>query len=168
MCPDKQLLVFGEISHPEEQPTMSNHIVPVTHLSEAESWALLAGRPVGRLATSVAGQPDIYPVNYVLKDRTIVFKTERGSKLLNVAINSQVAFEVDDWREGLGGWSVVCRGNAEQIDSIAEHEAAEQLPLHPWVPTPKTVFVRIHVEEISGRSFRFNLEEVGPGIEPAG
>lgn len=144
---------------------MSDRIVPVTHLSEAESWALLAGQPVGRLATSVAGSPDIYPVNYVLDGRAIVFKTERGSKLLNLTINNQVAFEVDDWREGLGGWSVVCRGQAEQIEAAAEFAAAEELPLHPWVPTPKTVFVKIMVDAISGRSFRFNLEEVGYAAE---
>lgn len=132
---------------------------PVTPLSQEESWALLAGRPVGRLATSVAGKPDIFPVNFVLDGQDIVFRTERGSKLLELTINDQVAFEVDDWREGLGGWSVVCRGRAEQIASRAEQEHAETLPLQPWVHTIKTVFVRIRVEVITGRSFRFASEE---------
>ncbi|WP_432560506.1 pyridoxamine 5'-phosphate oxidase family protein [Granulicoccus sp. GXG6511] len=144
---------------------MTHQIIPVTQLSEDESWALLAGQPVGRLATSVAGRPDIYPVNYVLDDHTVVFKTERGSKLLELTINDRVAFEVDDWREGLGGWSVVCRGQAEKIEDPDERERAEELPLHPWVPTPKTVYVRIVVDDISGRSFRFNAEEAAPGIE---
>lgn len=132
---------------------------PVTSLSSEESWALLAGRPVGRLATCVAGKPDMFPVNFVVDGNDIVFRTERGNKLLELTINDKVAFEVDDWREGIGGWSVVCRGRAEEIESIAELERVEGLGLQPWVRTIKTVYVRIHVDVITGRSFRFTEEE---------
>ncbi|MDO5498542.1 MAG: pyridoxamine 5'-phosphate oxidase family protein, partial [Propionibacteriaceae bacterium] len=103
----------------------------------------------------VSGHPDIFPLNFVITDGDIVFRTERGSKLLELTINEQVAFEADDWEENLGGWSVVCRGVAQQLESSAELEAAEQLPLQPWVETVKTVFVRIKVEQITGRAFRF-------------
>lgn len=145
---------------------MTDEHIPVTPLSQEESWALLAGRPVGRLATSVAGKPDIFPVNYVLDGGDIVVRTERGSKLVQLTINDQVAFEVDDWREGVGGWSVVCQGHAEQIDTAAGREHAESLDLVPWVTTMKTIFVRIRVSHISGRSFRFDANMATPDIEP--
>lgn len=132
---------------------------PVTSLSTEESWALLTGRPVGRLATCVAGKPDMFPVNFVVDGEDIVIRTERGNKLLELTINDQVAFEVDDWREGIGGWSVVCRGRAQEVESSEDLERAEGLPLQPWVRTIKTVFVRIHVDVITGRSFRFTEEE---------
>lgn len=134
----------------------------VTELSEKEAWELLATRPVGRLATSVAQQPDIFPVNFVLDDGCIVFRTAQGSKLLELTINEHVAFEVDDWETDLGGWSVVCHGTAEVIEHQADLERAESLDLRPWVQTIKTVFVRIRVVEIVGRRFRFgNLEDNG-------
>lgn len=137
---------------------MTDEFSPVTHLSEMESWALLRGRPVGRLATAVAKIPDVFPVNYVVDDGGIVFKTSQGSKLLEVMINSTVAFEVDDWEQDLGGWSVVCRGRARVLEHPDERDHAASLDLKPWVPTIKTHFVRIDVEHIVGRAFRFGEE----------
>ena len=34
-----------------------------------------------------------------------------------------------------------------------ERYIIEQLPIRPWVPSPKSVVVAIEVDEISGRSF---------------
>lgn len=131
---------------------------PVTHLSESESWALLRARPVGRLATAVGNLPDVFPVNFVVDDGGIVFKTSRGSKLLELSINNQVAFEVDAWEQDLGGWSVVCRGRARILQDKEERDHAANLPLKPWVATVKTHYVRIDVDHIVGRTFRFGDE----------
>jgi nitroimidazol reductase NimA-like FMN-containing flavoprotein (pyridoxamine 5'-phosphate oxidase superfamily) len=136
---------------------MIDDIIPVTHLSEPESWALLRGRPVGRLATAVGNVPDVFPVNFVVDGGGIVFKTARGSKLLELLINNQVAFEVDSWTEDLGGWSVVCRGRARVLEDDERNHAAS-LDLKSWVQTIKTHFVRIDVEHIVGRAFRFGEE----------
>lgn len=148
----------------KESP-MTDDSNPVTALTADESWELLASRPVGRLATSISQQPDIFPVNYVLDDRSIVFRTAQGSKLLELTVNSLVAFEVDDWEAGLGGWSVVARGRAEVIERDAELTHAESLDLKPWVGTVKTVFVRIRVDEIIGRRFLFGTA-AHPDTEP--
>lgn len=131
---------------------------PVTHLGESESWALLRSRPIGRLATAVGNLPDVFPVNFVVDDGGIVIKTSRGSKLLELSINNQVAFEVDAWEENLGGWSVVCRGRARVLQDRDELDYAASLPLKPWVATVKTHFVRIDVDHIVGRRFRFGDE----------
>ena len=50
-------------------------------LSDEECWALLEAQEVGRLGVSVAGEVDIFPLNFVVTDRTIVFRTAEGSKL---------------------------------------------------------------------------------------
>ena len=75
-------------------------------LSESDSWDRLAGGSLGRLAVSVDGQPDVFPVNYAVQDRTIVIRTAEGTKLASVVVNALVAFEADD-HDVARGWSVV-------------------------------------------------------------
>lgn len=74
----------------------------VTILSDHECWELMAGVSLGRLVTSVDGQPEIFPVNYVVQHRTVLFRTAEGTKLVSTAINNQVLFEVDDHNVGEG------------------------------------------------------------------
>ena len=50
-------------------------------LSFDQCWELLDSETVGRLALVVDEHPEIFPVNYVLDNRTIVFRTGRGRKL---------------------------------------------------------------------------------------
>ncbi|WP_344744098.1 pyridoxamine 5'-phosphate oxidase family protein [Nesterenkonia aethiopica] len=56
--------------HPEDTPILT--------LSSDESWQLLEGVRHGRLVTVVAGRVDIFPVNVVADDRTLVFRTGGG------------------------------------------------------------------------------------------
>ncbi|MGJ3509373.1 pyridoxamine 5'-phosphate oxidase family protein [Enemella sp. A6] len=129
----------------------------VTNLSEQESWELLSAEELGRLATAVVNEPEIYPVNFVVDDKTIVFRTAEGSKLLGLTVNNKVAFEVDGW-DGVSGWSVLVRGQCEVLEHTDEIDEAEKLPLKPWVPTIKKTYVRIRPIAISGRRFRFGEE----------
>ncbi|MHC5796406.1 pyridoxamine 5'-phosphate oxidase family protein [Lacisediminihabitans sp. FW035] len=121
-------------------------------LSEAECWQLLDGSSFGRLAVSVGNQPEIFPVNYYADGRTVLFRTAEGTKLLELTINSLVAFESDSYTD-TDAWSVVVKGRARVIESQPEIFAADQLPLAPWIPTLKYVYVRIEPTELSGRRF---------------
>src|SRR4051812_3063252 len=125
----------------------------LTVLDPDTCWAMLTGQEVGRLAVAVAGQPDIFPVNFAVVDAAIVFRTGEGTKLLAVAIGPTVAFEVDgyDAVEGVA-WSVVVKGWAEEVPT---YEQLEDLafPVFPWSATPKGRFVRIRPTVISGRRF---------------
>ncbi|WP_026928155.1 pyridoxamine 5'-phosphate oxidase family protein [Granulicoccus phenolivorans] len=125
---------------------------------EATAWDLLATQSVGRLATSLEREPDIFPVNFVVDGETLVFRTGTGTKLFELVANSHVAFETDSWVPGKDGWSVVVKGTAEVLEHIADIEAAEKLPLTPWIPTIKTHFVRITPSEVSVRRFTFGPE----------
>jgi hypothetical protein len=41
--------------------------------------------PLGRLVTSVDGQPEIFPVNFVVQHRSVLFRTAEGTKLAEAA-----------------------------------------------------------------------------------
>ena len=51
-----------------------------TILPVHECWELLAGVTLGRLVTSVDGRPEIFPINYVVQRRTVLFRTAAGTK----------------------------------------------------------------------------------------
>ncbi|MES2092548.1 MAG: pyridoxamine 5'-phosphate oxidase family protein [Actinomycetota bacterium] len=125
----------------------------VQSLSEAECWSLLEGALLGRLAVSVDNQPQIFPVNFLAVGRTILFRTAEGTKLLHLTINSRVAFE-SDFASDTDAWSVVVTGRAGAIESQREIFEADQLPLVPWIPTLKYIYVRIVPTGISGRRFQ--------------
>ncbi|MGC4934103.1 pyridoxamine 5'-phosphate oxidase family protein [Gordonia sp. DT30] len=132
---------------------------PVQELSGEDAWALLGSAEVGRLAVSVGGQPDIFPLNYHAGDGRVVFRTGEGAKLSEIVVNEKVAFEADSYEDGAGtGWSVVVKGSARLLSRGDEIAAADELPLRPWIPTIKYNYVEITADEITGRRFQFGPE----------
>lgn len=129
----------------------------VTILSEAECWSLLTAERFGRLATAATGEVDIFPINYVVDEHSVVFRTAPGAKLVELTVAPRVAFEVD-WAGDEDAVSVVLKGLARRIDAQHEIDAADLLPLRPWVPTLKYDFVRIVPEQVTGRRFRLGPE----------
>lgn len=130
---------------------------PVTELTEDESWALLSGVSLGRLVTTVGGWTEIFPVNFVVQHKTLLFRTAEGTKLLTSVLNEHVVFEADDHNVA-EGWSVVVRGTAHALSGSAEIEEARHAGLYPWVATQKLRFVRIMPETLTGRRFVFGPE----------
>ncbi len=123
-------------------------------LSLDDCWQLLRDHEVGRLAVSIANHPDIFPINYVVDDDEIVFRTSAGTKLAAAVLGYGVAFEIDGYDAAEGeAWSVVVKGVAEQIEGWLDKDRVERLPLFPWNASPKFDFVRIVAEEVSGRRF---------------
>jgi len=126
----------------------------VTILPESECWDLLAGVALGRLVTSVDGQPEIFPVNYAVQHRTVLFRTAEGTKLVSAAINNQVLFEADDHNVA-EGWSVIVKGIARSLRSDEEIEDAARAQVLPWTASEKTHYVRVIPRSVTGRRFRF-------------
>lgn len=126
---------------------------PVDKLPDHDSWNLLASVTLGRLATVVDGQPEIFPVNFVVQQHTILLRTAEGTKLSSVVSNQQVAFEADE-HTAEEGWSVVVKGRAYVLSS-SELAEAERAHVLSWITTPTNRFIRIVPIEISGRRFRF-------------
>ncbi|NTY59825.1 pyridoxamine 5'-phosphate oxidase family protein [Mycolicibacterium sphagni] len=130
---------------------------PITVLGDDESWDLLKSAALGRLVTNVGGQLEIFPVNFVTQDRTLLFRTAEGTKLFGTVMNDKVLFEVDD-HNVVGGWSVIVRGTARVLTAADEVHEADRAQLLPWIPTEKLRFVRITPNEVSGRRFVFGPE----------
>jgi len=135
-------------------------------LDTAQCWELLASVEVGRLAVAAAGDVDIFPLNFVVDDGAILFRTAEGTKLVEVVLAGRVAFEVDGYDPGRGrAWSVVVKGGAELLDRWSEIYHAQDLPLFPWNASPKERFVRIVPQSMTGR--RFTVSALRSGDTPA-
>jgi hypothetical protein len=106
-------------------------------LSEQECLDLLHGARYGRVAVVAAGgRPEVFPVNFVLHERTVVFLT--GSAVLTRwAPLGHVAFEADSIDLSTHeGWDVVVSGEGADITGsvdtsslLARHDRIEH-----WAP----------------------------------
>ncbi len=121
-------------------------------LGERECWSLLEAQSLGRLAVAVRNHPDIFPINYLVDDETIVFRTNPGMKLAAAIAGNSVAFEVDEHDRETGvGWSVVITGEAREIKRLDDLVRIEELPLVTAAPGHKNRWVRIHPLSVTGR-----------------
>jgi len=124
---------------------------PVTTLTTDQCWAMLHEHEFGRLAFHLAGEVHLTPINYAVDHETLLFRTAEGSKLLGVVMNPDVAFEIDEYDEHRAR-SVVVRGVARRLEEDEQYRT-ENIPLRPWVTSPKYDVVEIRPTEITGRSF---------------
>ncbi|OMC05103.1 pyridoxamine 5'-phosphate oxidase [Mycobacterium sp. NS-7484] len=127
---------------------------PVSVLGEDECWQLLSSVTLGRLVSTIGTRLEIFPVNFVVQRRTVLFRTAEGTKLISALLSDRVMFEVDD-HTVVGGWSVIVRGVPHLLETPAEIAEAEQAQLLSWLSTTKRRYVRIEPREISGRRFVF-------------
>jgi nitroimidazol reductase NimA-like FMN-containing flavoprotein (pyridoxamine 5'-phosphate oxidase superfamily) len=130
-------------------------------LGEAECLRLIAPGGIGRLAFPGRFDLTVLPVNYVVHDGAILFRTAQAGSTdedLRTGIEHaeyRVAFEVDDFdRESHEGWSVLIQGPAHHIDDPAEQEDALALGVEPWAGGDREHFIRISPTRISGRRIR--------------
>lgn len=132
----------------ERQPQTRVH-----ELSREESMELLQLHSfVGRIGFVVEGLPLILPVNYLADDESIVFCTEPGTKLSTIGGGARVVFEVDDSRPLYhAGWSVVVKGTAREITDVSELDELRRGPLHSWATRSTEHWVRISMDEVTGR-----------------
>jgi nitroimidazol reductase NimA-like FMN-containing flavoprotein (pyridoxamine 5'-phosphate oxidase superfamily) len=120
-------------------------------LDDDTSWELVTSRPVGRLAASVAGRVELWPVNFAVEDRAIYIRSEDGTKLAAVG-GTDIVFEVDSVSDQFEvGWSVIARGCLEELTDVHAVAKAERLQLRTWSPTGKPHWLRLVPAELSGR-----------------
>jgi nitroimidazol reductase NimA-like FMN-containing flavoprotein (pyridoxamine 5'-phosphate oxidase superfamily) len=131
---------------------------PTRHLEADECWRLIEAAPFGRVAVGAAGEVDIFPVNHKV-DRegddgpAIVFRTAPGTKLIELTIHANVAFQVDGYSDA-EAYSVVVKGQARELERSGEIMRAETLGVTPWAPEEKPRWVRIQPTSVHGRAFR--------------
>src|SRR5690625_4727838 len=145
---------------------------PITELSTAEALELLSSRAFGRLAVSLQGKPDIFPVNFAIHaqgddDVVAYIRTSPGNKLWATAIGSPLALEADSIQDSTPSeapdetaTSAIVYGVGRLVRHPKEFELVETLGLQAWIAARKPDVVAIDVEHISGRKFL-----LGPGPE---
>lgn len=117
-----------------------------------ECWRRLGGESIGRLAYATGTGAHIVPVNHVVHDGSIYFRTRAGTKVVETWSHPHVAFEVDG-RDQDEHWSVVAEGRLtlRGDEDAAWADAVRDLtPLHP---ATKHLIARIEVGVITGRRF---------------
>lgn len=120
-------------------------------LGRAACLELLASAPVGRVGASIDALPVVLPVNYVVADERIVFRTGAGAKLAAASDGAVIAFEVDAYDPATAtGWSVVVQSVAHIVPAgaIADTDLAE---LKVWGATDADHLVSLDTNRITGR-----------------
>lgn len=123
--------------------------------------SLLGSGVVGRVAVTTPTGPRIITVNYSVVDEAIFFRTTPDSVLGTYAVNSPVAFQVDNFDyEYHRGWSVMAIGRGQAVEEPDEvvHIRAVWEP-RPWAAGDRQLYVRLPWEELSGR-------QLGSGWDP--
>lgn len=137
---------------------------PVTEMSAEECWSLLESHDFGRLAYRLVDEVHLVPINYVVGDRVLYFRTASGSKLLAAALHSDVAFEIDACGDTTA-WSVVARGTLRQLAEDERH-GLDPLARESWTLTDKPEVVALHPSDVTGRRFLLRRPQAG-GVVPS-
>ena len=118
-----------------------------------ECVRLLDEAPWVRIGFVVDGAPSVLPINVLLHDEAIFFRTAAGSKLGTAASAGAVAIQADGGDESARvGWSVVANGTASIVTDPAVEEALLARPFEPWaLPDDARFWVRVDVDSVSGR-----------------
>lgn len=120
-------------------------------LDAEESWQLAGTQNVCRVAWTTGSGPMVIPVNHVLHDRTIWFRTSAYSTLVREVDDERVAVLVDEVHEETRlGWSVQVRGTAHVHWHVEEVPEPVQV-LHTWASGARPLWVEIRADEIHGR-----------------
>ncbi|MDJ0382342.1 pyridoxamine 5'-phosphate oxidase family protein [Streptomyces sp. G-G2] len=121
-------------------------------LSDAECRRLLSTHGIGRMAIVTANGPTVSPVNYVMADGRVAFRTS-GDGTLAAAAGTDAAFEVDQIDDAMSqGWSVLVMG---ELSRVSEDSAVRRLdataPSLPWAGGERTHWMTVAPSLISGR-----------------
>ena len=129
-------------------------------LEEDEALALAATMPVGRIVHARGERMFAAPVNVLLEQRDVLFRTAPDTELLTAARdNTSAAFEVDDvvdWSRS--GWSVLIRGRLSEVTDAETVQRVLSSPLRPWAGGDRDHVLRLSGQEVTGRRI-----EPGPG-----
>ena len=119
-----------------------------------ECWSLLERHTVARLAVDIGGQPDIFPINYLVDDRS------RSCSGRGPAPSWPAPCSAVTWRSRSTGSTTTSRCGASssrgwptRSRAWQQRWDADDLPLYPWIASEKPNFVRIEPRLTTGRRF---------------
>lgn len=119
-------------------------------LDTAECLELVAAKSVGRVAVCTEDGPVVLPVNFVLSNGGVMFRTSPHNSIAQELNGRPAAFEVDEVDDFTrSGWSVLFRGIAEYVEEVRDLPEDERP--EPWAQGTRSLFVRIRARSITGR-----------------
>ena len=131
---------------------MSESMGATEMLDPACCVALLATVGIGRVVFTNRAMPAVRPVRFAVRDDAVWFRMAAGDMWFARALDTVVAFAVDDVAAGLGGgWFVTVVGRAcEVMDRSVIGGLAGLLP----ADRTDDRYVRILLESVSGHRIR--------------
>lgn len=122
-------------------------------LTETECWTLLAGQGTGRVAYSDNGRVLVFPVNYVVHDKAVYFRTAADGALGGGGDYRNASFQIDDHDAlRMDGWSVLLSGRAAPVvDSELLTALWGRRMAEPWGGGHRDVFIGIQPTMVTGR-----------------
>jgi nitroimidazol reductase NimA-like FMN-containing flavoprotein (pyridoxamine 5'-phosphate oxidase superfamily) len=138
----------------DEQGRNDGTLHTQTDLSAERCWDLLATKSTGRIGYEHEGRVLIFPVNYLVHDGAIYFRTAREGAVGAATPRPSMSFEIDLARpERSGGWSVLASGPATQVDDpeLLKLLWGRIMP-EPWGAGYRELFISIKPTILTGRS----------------
>ncbi|MFI6284536.1 helix-turn-helix domain-containing protein [Streptomyces sp. NPDC051018] len=129
-------------------------------LDENECRTLLSRGGVGRVAVETPEGPVIAPVNYLVSEGEIFYRTAPGTAPYSAGVQ-EVCFEVDRIDDTFRrGWSVLAVGPGRLVTGEAEVRSLEaKAPGLAWAGEGRPIWLAITPRRITGRRI---TNELGP------
>lgn len=124
----------------------------LVELGRDQCWALMGTHGVGRIAVTLDDGPAILPVNYLVTDGDIAFRTSPDAAPSEAA-GAEIAFEVDHIDDAFSqGWSVLAVGGARKVtepDAVARLERLAYS--EPWAGGDRDLWIVLTPARVTGR-----------------
>lgn len=121
-------------------------------MSAEECRTHLAHGGIGRFLFVADRGPVAVPVNFAMLGDDVVFRTDDRTAAAGAVGQQKVSFEVDHIDDALNeGWSVLLSGAASILTRPDDLDAAAELGVEPWVSGGRDTYIRLAVEEMTGR-----------------
>ncbi|WP_426995934.1 pyridoxamine 5'-phosphate oxidase family protein [Pseudarthrobacter sp. N5] len=124
-----------------------------TEYSEDQCWDLLRSETTGRFGFVRDGRVMILPVNYLVHNKAIYFRTSPDGIISDAVPHQQSSFQVDDARPARSeGWSVLASGPSSRVmEPELLTDLWGQIMPEPWGGGARNLFIRIDAATLTGR-----------------
>lgn len=121
-------------------------------LDDVTARQLLGSVRVGRVALPDDPSPTVLPVDHVVHEGIVLFRTVEGAKLDAAEARGPASFQADGVDPSHGtGWSVLVRGHLQEVSEPTADQRAAIDRLHPMVGGERPHLVALTIESITGR-----------------
>ncbi|MHA7209198.1 pyridoxamine 5'-phosphate oxidase family protein [Arthrobacter sp. MDT1-65] len=121
-------------------------------LAPSECWALATTRSTGRLGFFRDGLLDIFPVNYVVLDEHVYFRTSADGTIATSYLD-HAAFQLDHVDgDARTGWTILLNGPATRVEDPALLTTLWGRSVdEPWASGQRDVFYSLAPAHVRGR-----------------